>query len=97
MALSYKINFIWSELFEMLLYFCVTFTSRTTSFLPVETVIIAIILLAVAFVLLGVKVLFVKGGKFPSGHVHDNKALTSRGIHCAHSQKEDSRQSRQQS
>jgi len=45
----------------------------------------AIILVAVAFVLLGVKVLFVKGGRFPSGHVHDSEALRSRGIKCAHS------------
>ena len=42
-----------------------------------------LVLLAAAMVLLGVKVLFVKGGKFPSGHVHDNAALRERGIHCA--------------
>lgn len=35
-----------------------------------KTVILAIILVAAAFVLLGVKVLFVKGGKFPSHHHH---------------------------
>lgn len=29
-----------------------------------------IILVAASVVLLGVKVLFVKGGKFPSGHIH---------------------------
>lgn len=53
------------------------------------TVIIAIILLAAAFVLLGVKVLFVKGGTFPSGHVHHNEQLTRKGITCAHSQADD--------
>ena len=36
---------------------------------------VTIILLGVAVILLGVKVLFVKGGKFPSGHVHDLPAL----------------------
>lgn len=35
-------------------------------------------LLLVAIVLMGVKVLFVKGGKFPSGHVHDLPALQKR-------------------
>lgn len=30
-----------------------------------------IVLIAVAVLLLGVKALFVKGGEFPSGHVHD--------------------------
>jgi hypothetical protein len=37
----------------------------------VKTVVITIILLAFSVVALGVKVLFVKGGKFPSGHHHD--------------------------
>lgn len=48
-----------------------------------KTLIPALIILAVAIVLLGVKVLFVKGGKFPTGHVHDNPALRRRGIGCA--------------
>lgn len=48
-----------------------------------KTVILAVIILGIAFVLLGVKVLFVRGGKFPSGHVHDNAALRKKGIRCA--------------
>lgn len=36
-----------------------------------KLLLITIALVAVAVVLLGVKVLFVKGGKFPSGHAHD--------------------------
>ena len=47
-----------------------------------ETVILSICLVAAAFVLLGVKVLFIKGGKFPSGHVHSSPALRSKGISC---------------
>lgn len=43
------------------------------------------ILLLVAVLLLGIKVLFVKGGTFPSGHAHDIKQLRDRGIGCAHS------------
>lgn len=35
------------------------------------TLIAVVALLAMAIALLGVKALFVKGGKFPSGHVHD--------------------------
>lgn len=35
------------------------------------TLVFAIVLVAAAIVMLGVKVLFVKGGKFPSGHAHD--------------------------
>ena len=33
--------------------------------------------------LLGVKVLFVKNGKFPSGHIHDNPAMRKHNIECA--------------
>ena len=40
-----------------------------------KLLLITICLLLAAVVLMGVKVLFVKGGKFPSGHVHDNVAL----------------------
>jgi hypothetical protein len=39
------------------------------------TLALAILLVLAAVVLLAVKVLFVKGGKFPSGHVHDLAAL----------------------
>lgn len=39
--------------------------------------------LALAVVLLGVKVFFVKGGHFPSPHISDNKYLRKKGITCA--------------
>ena len=48
-----------------------------------KLLLITICLLLAAVVLMGVKVLFVKGGKFPSGHVHDNVALRRKGISCA--------------
>ncbi len=48
-----------------------------------KTVILAISLVLISVVLLGVKVLFVKGGKFPSGHVHDIDSLRRKGIGCA--------------
>lgn len=53
--------------------------------MTLKVVILSISLIAVAIVLLGVKVLFVKGGKFPSGHAHDIPALKRKGISCAHS------------
>lgn len=52
-----------------------------------KTVFITVILLAVAFVFLGVKVLFVKNGKFPSGHVHDIPALRKRNTTCGSKEK----------
>jgi uncharacterized phage infection (PIP) family protein YhgE len=35
------------------------------------TLFLAIFLVALALILLGIKALFIKGGEFPSGHVHD--------------------------
>ncbi len=43
------------------------------------TVILAVVLIGIAIVALGIKVLFVKGGRFPSGHAHDLPELRRRG------------------
>jgi hypothetical protein len=45
-----------------------------------------VLLILIAVILLGVKVLFVKGGKFPSGHAHSSPALRERGVKCASQQ-----------
>ncbi|MDE7442575.1 MAG: hypothetical protein K2M65_00245 [Muribaculaceae bacterium] len=50
-----------------------------------KLVILAIIITAISVVLLGIKVLFIKDGKFPSSHIHDNPHLRKRGIDCASS------------
>lgn len=36
--------------------------------------------------LLGIRILFVKDGKFPNTHIENNKALRGKGIHCATTQ-----------
>ena len=51
-----------------------------------DTVLISLLIVAICIVLLGVKVFFVKGGKFPNGHVSGNKAMRDRGIGCVQSQ-----------
>lgn len=48
-----------------------------------KLLILTILLLLLAVILLGVKVLFVKGGKFPSGHIASNPEMRKRGIGCA--------------
>lgn len=48
-----------------------------------KLVILSIFLVALAAVMLGVKVLFVKNGKFPSGHIGSNPEMRRRGIGCA--------------
>ncbi|MDE5727063.1 MAG: hypothetical protein K2F86_00080 [Duncaniella sp.] len=45
-------------------------------------VLASVLLVGIAVLLLGVKVLFVKGGRFPSGHAHDNPELKRRGVGC---------------
>lgn len=48
-----------------------------------KTLLVTFVLIAIAIVLLGVKVLFVKGGKFPSGHTGSSEALRKKGVGCA--------------
>ena len=51
-----------------------------------ETILITLLIVAFCIILLGVKVLFVKGGKFPNTHVSGNKAMRKQGIGCVQSQ-----------
>lgn len=47
-----------------------------------ETLVFTVALLGLAVVLLGVKIFFVKGGKFPNTHIHANPEMKKRGITC---------------
>ncbi len=47
------------------------------------TLLLALVIVGLAVVLLGVKVFFVKGGRFPNTHIHDNAEMRKRGITCA--------------
>ncbi len=51
-----------------------------------KVLLLTIILLGICVLLLGIKVLFVKGSRFPSGHAGSSKALRERGVSCAHEQ-----------
>lgn len=53
------------------------------------TLFLAIFLVAVAVFLLCVKIIFKKGGRFPSGHAHDIPALRKKGAGCAMSDEPD--------
>lgn len=53
---------------------------------------ISLAVVAVAFVLLSVKLIFKRGGKFSSQHVHDNPALRKMGIHCVMDQDREARE-----
>ena len=44
---------------------------------------IGLVIVILAVLLLGVKIFFVKGGRFPNTHIHDNAEMRKRGITCA--------------
>ncbi len=49
-------------------------------------IVISIVLLVLAVLLLGVRVFFVKNGKFPNIHIGASQAMKERGIACATTQ-----------
>lgn len=59
-----------------------------------KTAFITILFVAIGVLLLGVKVFFVKGGKFPNSHVSGNKAMRDRKIGCVQSQDREARKKR---
>jgi len=48
----------------------------------IETLLISVLIIAIAMVFFLVRVLFVKQGTFKSQHIHDSEAMKERGIHC---------------
>ncbi len=56
-----------------------------------KTILIAIAIIAVALVLLGLKMLLLKDGKFPNTHVSGNPKMKECGVGCAQSQDRNSR------
>lgn len=58
----------------------------------VETLLLSVLIIAIAVVLLSVKVLLKKGGRFFSMHIHDSKAMQERGIHCVIDQDREARE-----
>ncbi|MCD8210790.1 MAG: hypothetical protein LUC37_04515 [Prevotella sp.] len=48
----------------------------------VENFLIGVLIIAIAILLLSVRIILKKGGRFSSQHISDNKALKNKGIHC---------------
>ena len=81
MRVCHELNLTKFSSFKKAVYFRIT---KIVEML--DTVLISLLIVAICIALLGVKVFFVKGGKFPNGHVSGNKAMRERGIGCAQSQ-----------
>lgn len=58
----------------------------------IKLMLLSLAFVAMAFVLLSVKVLLKKGSKFSSQHVHDNPGLRKQGIHCVLDQDREARE-----
>ena len=48
-----------------------------------KTILITIVIIAIVVLLLGFRVFFIKGGRFPSMHISSNKEMKRKGISCA--------------
>lgn len=57
----------------------------------VETLLLSVLIIAIAMALLLVKLIFKKDGKFSSQHIHDSQAMKDRGIHCVMDQDREAR------
>jgi hypothetical protein len=57
----------------------------------IETLLLSVLIIAIAIVLLCVKLLFKKNGRFSSQHIHDSEAMKERGIHCVMEQDREAR------
>lgn len=58
-----------------------------------ETLLASVLIIAIAFALLSVKVLLKRNGRFSSQHIHDNPGMRKRGIHCVLDQDREARRS----
>ena len=51
-----------------------------------KTFLLALIILSICILLMCVKILFKKGGRFPNTHIEGNPELRKKGICCARTQ-----------
>ena len=56
-----------------------------------QLILVSSVLLLVSILRLGVRIFFVKGGRFPNTHVGGSKAMKRRGIGCVSTQDRESR------
>lgn len=75
----------------VLCLFYLTF-ANTKLIKMIETLLLTVLIIAIAMALLCVKVLLKKNGRFSSQHVHDNPGLRKQGIHCVMDQDREARQ-----
>ncbi len=58
----------------------------------IKLLLLTLLIIAIAMLLLSVKLILKRGGKFSSQHVHDNPGLRAKGIHCVMDQDREARE-----
>lgn len=56
-----------------------------------DSLLLSVLIIAIAMALFLVKLIFKKDGRFSSQHIHDSKAMKDRGIHCVMDQDREAR------
>ncbi len=56
-----------------------------------KTIILALLIIAISFILLAITIIIKKNGRFPNIHIGGSKEMRKRGIKCAQSQDRDAR------
>ena len=56
-----------------------------------KTLLFTLLIIAISIVLLAIKIIIKKNGRFPNTHVGGNKEMRRRGIKCVQSQDKDAR------
>lgn len=69
-----------------MLYLYKAYICTTNLLKMIDTIIITLLIVTISLILLGLNVFFVRGKKFPNGHVSGNKHLRERGVGCVQSQ-----------
>lgn len=57
----------------------------------IETIAITMLIVAICIILLAIKIILKKNGRFPNTHVSGSKALRKQGIGCVQSQDREAR------
>lgn len=60
----------------------------------IKLLLLTVLIIAISVLLLSVKVLLKKNGRFSSFHIHDSAALRKQGIHCVLDQDKEAREGR---
>lgn len=58
----------------------------------IKTLLLSVLIIAIAVGLFCVKLIFRKDGEFSSMHIHDSQAMKDRGIHCVMDQDREARE-----